>query len=50
MAIIIFGSGSLGLLMLPLMVFHQVQLMMCTWLSARYAALDVVGRARAEQM
>ena len=50
MAIIIFGSGSLGLLMLPLMVFHQVQLMMCTWLSARYAALDVVGRARAERM
>ena len=50
MAIIIFGSGSLGLLMLPLMVFHQVQLMMCTWLSARYAALDVVGQARAERM
>ena len=49
MAIIIFGSGSLGLLMLPLMVFHQVQLMMCTWLSARYAALDVVGRASVEQ-
>ena len=37
MAIIIFGSGSLGLLMLPLMVFHQVQLMMCTWLATRYS-------------
>lgn len=37
MAIIIFGSGSLGLLMLPLMIFHQVQLMMCSWLAGRYA-------------
>ena len=23
--------------MLPLMVFHQVQLMMCTWLATRYS-------------
>ena len=47
MAIIIFGAGSLGLMMLPIMIFHQVQLMVCTWLAGRYARLDVVGAAAA---
>lgn len=47
MAIIIFGAGSLGLMMLPIMIFHQVQLMICTWLAGRYARLDVVGAAAA---
>lgn len=39
MASVIFASGgaSLGLLFLPLMIYHQVQLMMCSWLAARYA-------------
>ncbi|MCZ9307540.1 bile acid:sodium symporter [Corynebacterium sp. c8Ua_181] len=39
MASVIFSSGgaSLGLLILPLMIYHQVQLMMCSWLAARYA-------------
>lgn len=39
MASVIFGSGgaSLGLIILPLMIYHQVQLMMCSWLAARYA-------------
>lgn len=37
MAAVIFGGASLGLLILPLMIFHQVQLMMCSWLAARYA-------------
>lgn len=38
-ASVIFASGgaSLGLLILPLMIYHQVQLMMCSWLAARYA-------------
>lgn len=36
MAAVIFGSGNLGLLILPLMIFHQVQLMICSWLAARY--------------
>ncbi|KKO77526.1 membrane protein [Corynebacterium striatum] len=31
------GSTSLGLLILPLMIYHQVQLMICSWLAARYA-------------
>ena len=39
MATVIFASGgtSLGLLILPLMIYHQVQLMMCSWLASRYA-------------
>jgi len=39
MASVIFTSGGapLGLLVLPLMIYHQVQLMMCSWLAARYA-------------
>lgn len=37
MASVIFGASSLGLLILPLMIFHQVQLMICSWLAARYA-------------
>lgn len=39
MASVIFAAGgtSLGLLILPLMIHHQVQLMICSWLAARYA-------------
>ena len=40
MAAVIFGSSNIGLLILPLMIFHQVQLIMCAWLSARYARDD----------
>ncbi|AWB82869.1 hypothetical protein C3B44_11470 [Corynebacterium yudongzhengii] len=36
MATVIFGGASLGLLILPLMIYHQVQLMICSWLAARY--------------
>lgn len=39
MASVIFGGSTLGLLILPLMIFHQVQLMMCSWLAARYARI-----------
>jgi Na+-dependent transporter len=40
MAAVIFGSSNVGLLILPLMIFHQVQLIMCAWLSAHYARDD----------
>ncbi len=36
MAAIIFAGQPVGLIVLPLMVFHQVQLMICAWLAARY--------------
>lgn len=46
MASVMFASGGtpLGLLILPLMIYHQVQLMICSWLAARY------GREATEQM
>lgn len=37
MAAVIFAGQPTALLILPLMVFHQVQLMMCSWLASRYA-------------
>ncbi|RXR08844.1 bile acid:sodium symporter family protein [Pseudoxanthomonas composti] len=38
MANILFGgSPALGMIVLPLMLFHQVQLMACAWLANRYA-------------
>ncbi|MDO4928156.1 MAG: bile acid:sodium symporter family protein [Corynebacterium sp.] len=40
MAAVIFGGSQLGLLILPLMIYHQVQLMVCTWLSSKYARRD----------
>lgn len=41
MATIMFGGASLGLLILPLMIYHQVQLMICAWLAARYGRQHV---------
>lgn len=37
MAKVLFASGSLGSIILPLMLFHQVQLMVCAVLAQRYA-------------
>ena len=37
MAKVLFSSGSVGLVLLPLMLFHQLQLMVCAVLAQRYA-------------
>jgi sodium/bile acid cotransporter 7 len=37
MANIIFSASSVGLIVLPLMLFHQMQLMVCAALARRYA-------------
>ncbi|QTH59854.1 bile acid:sodium symporter [Corynebacterium hindlerae] len=37
MASVIFGTANLGLLILPLMIYHQVQLMICSLLASHYA-------------
>jgi sodium/bile acid cotransporter 7 len=37
MAQIIFSGGAAGLAILPLMVFHQIQLMVCAVMARRYA-------------
>jgi solute carrier family 10 (sodium/bile acid cotransporter), member 7 len=38
MASVLLAGQSVGLIVLPLMLFHQIQLMACTALSRRYAA------------
>jgi solute carrier family 10 (sodium/bile acid cotransporter), member 7 len=37
MATVLFASGNVGLVVLPLMLFHQVQLMTCAALARRWA-------------
>ncbi|MDO4761693.1 MAG: bile acid:sodium symporter family protein [Corynebacterium sp.] len=37
MAAVIFGGANVGMLILPLMIFHQIQLMMCSALASAYA-------------
>jgi sodium/bile acid cotransporter 7 len=36
MASVLFSSHVIGLTVLPLMLFHQIQLMTCAWLARRY--------------
>ncbi len=38
MASVLFAGSSVGLIVLPLMLFHQLQLMVCAALARRYAA------------
>jgi sodium/bile acid cotransporter 7 len=37
MAKVLFASQSVGMIVLPLMLFHQIQLMVCAVLAQRYA-------------
>lgn len=48
MAKILFaGHPALGLLVLPLMVYHQLQLIVCSVLASRYASRTQIGNAAA---
>jgi solute carrier family 10 (sodium/bile acid cotransporter), member 7 len=38
MANVLFAGAEAGMIVLPLMIFHQVQLLVCAWLAQRYAA------------
>jgi sodium/bile acid cotransporter 7 len=38
MAAVLFAGQSAGLIVLPLMLFHQIQLMACAAMARRYAA------------
>lgn len=40
MANILFPADIIGIMVLPLMIFHQIQLMVCAVLAQRYAARD----------
>jgi len=37
MARVLFPGPDLGVILLPIMIFHQIQLMVCAWLARRYA-------------
>jgi sodium/bile acid cotransporter 7 len=37
---VLFASHAVGAIVLPLMVFHQMQLMVCAVLAQRYARRD----------
>ncbi len=43
MASVLFAGQSLGLIVLPLMLFHQIQLMVCAALARRYAEQQPVS-------
>jgi sodium/bile acid cotransporter 7 len=38
MARVLFAGPHVGAVLLPLMIFHQLQLIVCAWLARRYAA------------
>ncbi len=43
MAKLLFSGPSVGLTVLPLMLFHQLQLMVCAWLARRYAQREDIA-------
>jgi sodium/bile acid cotransporter 7 len=45
MANVLFPGAEAGVIVLPLMVFHQVQLLVCAWLAQRYARQGAAARA-----
>ena len=52
MANVLFASATVGTIVLPLMVFHQIQLMVCAVLAQRYALAtpgDASGAAAADE-
>jgi sodium/bile acid cotransporter 7 len=42
MARVLFAGPHVGAAILPLMIFHQIQLIACAWLARRYAADTVL--------
>ncbi|PLZ02254.1 bile acid:sodium symporter [Burkholderia sp. WAC0059] len=47
MAKVIFASNAVGAVVLPLMLFHQIQLMVCAALAQRWGARDTSGETDA---
>jgi solute carrier family 10 (sodium/bile acid cotransporter), member 7 len=43
LAAAIFPAPQVGMLLLPVMIFHQAQLMVCSVMAKRYAALSPSG-------
>ena len=49
MASVLFASSTVGVILLPLMLFHQIQLMVCAVLAQRYAQRQDDGQASLER-
>ena len=49
MANVLFGASTVGLIVLPLIIFHQMQLMVCAVLAKRYARQYEAAEATAAQ-
>ncbi|PJI45980.1 MAG: bile acid:sodium symporter [Pseudomonas sp.] len=49
MASVLFASSTVGVILLPLMLFHQIQLMVCAVLAQRYAQRQDDGHAPLER-
>ena len=49
MAKVLFASSAVGMMVLPLMLFHQMQLMVCAVLAAKYAKREEVKLAAPAQ-
>jgi solute carrier family 10 (sodium/bile acid cotransporter), member 7 len=47
MAGVLFPLAQVGMIVLPLMLFHQIQLMVCAALARRYAASDPAAQEAA---
>ncbi|MGY6269605.1 bile acid:sodium symporter family protein [Achromobacter denitrificans] len=45
LATVLFGTSQMGVVVLPLMIFHQMQLMVCAVLARRYAERPQAGQA-----
>ena len=45
MARVLFAGPDMGAAVLPLMIFHQMQLMVCAWLARRYELKVPVGES-----
>jgi sodium/bile acid cotransporter 7 len=41
MALVFFGTGAAGLIMLPLIIFHQIQLVVCAAIASRMSRAEV---------
>jgi len=48
MAKVLFAGGSLGAIVLPIMIYHQIQLIVCAVIAQRYARDPVVNPAPLE--
>jgi solute carrier family 10 (sodium/bile acid cotransporter), member 7 len=43
MALVFFGTGAVGLIMLPLMIFHQIQLLTCAAIASRMSRTNATA-------